>query len=180
MGRLYFLILLVIGVAAAGLSHLSMPAAGPARAPSPNGVATFVEPSATTPTEPAQAQAMTDDSSVALNRNADGHFYADVEINGVQIHMLVDTGATGIALTREDAASAGLAQSIEMSDVVGSGAEGDVHGEYVMLDRVALGPKSLDRVPAVILGSGSQSLLGQAFLRQFGTVEIAGDTMRLQ
>src|SRR6476619_3850934 len=57
-----------------------------------------------------------DGNAVALDRSADGHFYADVEINGTQVHMLVDTGASGVALSREDARSAGIATSIGMND----------------------------------------------------------------
>src|SRR4051812_26128095 len=52
------------------------------------------------------------DGTVELDREADGHFYADVQVNGATLHMLVDTGATIIALSREDARSAGLATSI--------------------------------------------------------------------
>src|SRR3954471_22125722 len=57
-----------------------------------------------------------DGSSVEIERSSDGHFYADVQINGAPVHMLVDTGATGIALSRDDAHSAGVATSIGMND----------------------------------------------------------------
>ena len=120
------------------------------------------------------------DQALRLDRNDDGHFYADVEINGARIHALVDTGATGIALSREDARKAGLATSIGMPSVVGRGADGDVHGEIVMLDSVALGGKSAQQMPAVVLNAGEQSLLGQVFLSKFDSVEIRGDTMVLR
>lgn len=117
---------------------------------------------------------------VELKREADGHFYADVEINNMPIRILVDTGASGIALTRDDARRAGLPVSVGMFDVVGEGASGDVHGEYVKLDTVRLGKETAREVPAVILDGGNQSLLGQSFLRQFETVEIKGDRMILR
>jgi aspartyl protease family protein len=117
---------------------------------------------------------------VELERNSDGHFYADVEINGARIHALVDTGATGVALSREDAHSAGVATSIGMNDVVGEGADGAVHGEVVTLDRIQLGEKTAERMPAIILNSGEQSLLGQEFLSKFDTVQIQGDKMVLR
>jgi aspartyl protease family protein len=118
--------------------------------------------------------------AVELHRHPDGHFYADVEVNGSTLHMLVDTGATQIALSREDARSAGLPTSIGMNDVVGRGADGDVHGEITTLDRVSLGQKTVEGLPVVILNSGEQSLLGQSFLSKFGHVEIEGDKMLLQ
>ena len=118
--------------------------------------------------------------AVELERNFDGHFYADVEINGTPVRALVDTGATGIALSREDARSAGLAVSIGMPGVVGRGADGDVRGEYVTLDRVTLGHRTAERMDAVVLNAGEQTLLGQDFLSKFESVEIKGDRMVLR
>jgi aspartyl protease family protein len=120
------------------------------------------------------------DGSIALDRAADGHFYADVRINGNPVHMLIDTGASSIALSRDDARAAGLATSIGMNDDVGEGADGAVHGEYVKLDRVELGPLSASGLDAVVLNSGQQSLLGQSFLAKFSSVQIEGDRMVLR
>jgi aspartyl protease family protein len=125
-------------------------------------------------------QFSSEDGSIALERNSDGHFYADVRINGNAVHMLIDTGAGGIALSRDDARAAGLATSIGMNDVVGEGADGAVHGEYVKLDRVELGPLSAPGLDAVVLNSGQQSLLGQSFLAKFSSVQIEGDRMVLR
>ena len=119
-------------------------------------------------------------TGVRLDRSADGHFYADVEINGAPVHMLIDTGATGIALSRDDARSAGLATSIGMNDVVGRGADGSVHGEFVTLDRVTLGGTTATGLEAVVLNNGEQSVLGQQVLSKFASVEIHGNVMVLQ
>jgi aspartyl protease family protein len=94
--------------------------------------------------------------------------------------MLIDTGASGIALSRDDARTAGLATSIGMNDIVGEGADGEVHGEYVKLDRIELGPLSASGLDAVVLNSGQQSLLGQSFLEKFSSVQIEGDRMVLR
>lgn len=120
------------------------------------------------------------DGMIELQRSSDGHFYADVQINGATIHALVDTGASGIALSRADASSAGIGTSIGMPQVVGEGADGDVHGEVVKLDRVTLGHKTAEAMSAVVLSSGEQSLLGQSFLSKFDSVEIRGDVMVLR
>jgi aspartyl protease family protein len=120
------------------------------------------------------------DGTVELERSGDGHFYADVQINGAPIHMLVDTGAGVIALSRDDARSAGIATSIGMNDVVGEGADGEVHGEYIKIDRMELGPKTVQGLDGIVLNSGNQSLLGQSFLAKFDSVEIHGDTMVLR
>jgi aspartyl protease family protein len=120
------------------------------------------------------------DGTIELSREDDGHFYADVQVNGATLHMLVDTGASEIALSREDARTAGLGVSIGMPEVVGRGADGDVHGEIATLDRVALGEKTVEGLQAVVLNSGEQSLLGQSFLSKFDTVQIQGDKMFLR
>lgn len=119
--------------------------------------------------------------SIVLTRAPNGYFYADVQINnGAPLHMLVDTGATIIALSRDDAQMAGLAVPIGMNDVVGQGADGAVRGQQVVLDRVTLGDKTVEGVPAIVLNSGGQSLLGQAFLSRFASVHIEDDKMILR
>src|SRR5689334_61758 len=174
MLRMYLVILVVIGIGASMMS-------GAKRAvPSAQPDVLVVSPDASRAEAAVQNVASLDDGSVQLQRNANGHFYADVEINGAQVHMLVDTGATGIALSRDDARKAGIATSIGMNDVVGEGADGAVHGEYVKLDNVALGGTTATGLEAIVLNGGSQSLLGQEFLARFDSVEIHGDTMVLK
>lgn len=126
------------------------------------------------------ASVMNTDGAIQLERKSDGHFYADVEINGAAVTMLVDTGASGIALSREDARKASIPTSIGMNEVVGRGADGSVHGEFITIDRIVLGEKSAEQMPAMILNAGEQSLLGQSFLQKFASVEIRGDTMTLR
>jgi aspartyl protease family protein len=134
----------------------------------------------TPPASFASLSADASDGSVRIERSANGHFYADVQINGAAVNLLVDTGASGIALSREDARTAGLATSIGMPNVIGRGADGDVRGEFVTLDSVSLGGKTVAGMGAMVLNSGEQSLLGQTFLSKFESVEIRGDTMVLR
>ncbi len=126
------------------------------------------------------SDALIPSDAIVLDRESNGHFFADVQINGAPIRVLVDTGASGIALSRDDARRAGLAVSAGMFEVVGEGANGDVHGEFVKLDRVSLGPTTVEDVSAIVLDAGNHSLLGQSFLSKFATVEIRGDKMYLR
>lgn len=177
--RAVFILLLAIGFMASLLSNLPS-------APSERNSNILVDARAVDPKRIEEPEARhapkfsSQDGSIELQRNGDGHFYADVRVNGAPIRMLVDTGASGIALSREDAQIAGLATSIAMNDVVGKGADGDVRGEYVRLERVELGPLSASGLDAVVLNGGEQSLLGQSFLRKFGNVQIEGDRMVLR
>lgn len=175
MGRIYLFLILAVGVMGAFAGTLEAPRTGPAAATD----LARREAAASSDPDPAYAQA-TSGNDLVLDRRDDGHFYADVEINGVPIRMLVDTGASGIALSAEDARRAGVATSIGMSNVIGEGASGKVHGDVVTLQRIRLASHQQSDVPAVVLKGGSMSLLGQSFLRDFDSVEISGDRMHLR
>lgn len=118
---------------------------------------------------------------LAIDRSSDGHFYADVAVNGVPVGFLIDTGATAIALTGGDAEAIGLDWDEYNLQVVGRGASGDVYGKPVILDEVTLGDFVARNVPAAIVPNGlDKSLLGQAFLKEINTVNISGDEMVLR
>ncbi|MEE9434577.1 MAG: TIGR02281 family clan AA aspartic protease [Sphingorhabdus sp.] len=120
-------------------------------------------------------------SEVALDRESDGHFYADVGVNGQELRFMVDTGATAIALTGADADALGLYWDEDDLVVVGRGVSGDVWGKPVMIDNMQLGSLTVSNVPAAIIPSGlDTSLLGQAFLKQIDNVNISGDRMVLK
>src|SRR3546814_1310588 len=48
------------------------------------------------------------DLEVRLGRSGDSHFYADTEVDGTNIRMMVDSGASIVALTRRDAEAIGI------------------------------------------------------------------------
>jgi aspartyl protease family protein len=117
---------------------------------------------------------------VVLPREPDGHFYADVVVDGATAHMLVDTGATTVALTREDAEAMGLTWSESDVQPVAQGANGPVYGVAVMLDHVQLGELEARGVEAIVVPDGlGISLLGQSFLSKIQRVEMDQDQMVL-
>ncbi len=116
-----------------------------------------------------------------LKRAPNGHFYADVMVNGTNIRMMVDTGASQIALSRADAERLNIPMS--SSDFSGTAmtAAGAVGVKPVTLERVAIGYMETDNVEAAIVEQGlDQSLLGQSWLSRVGQVTIEGDTMTLK
>ncbi|MCT2399042.1 retropepsin-like aspartic protease family protein [Novosphingobium mangrovi (ex Huang et al. 2023)] len=115
-----------------------------------------------------------------LERQGDGHFYADAEVDSRQTHFLVDTGATIVALTGVDARAIGL--TWEDADLVpiGRGASGTVYGVPARLERIRLDGFEARNVDAAIIPEGLDvSLLGQSFLAQLRGVRIDGDRMVL-
>lgn len=113
-----------------------------------------------------------------LERSDGGHFYANVEVNGALVRFLVDTGASGVALTEADAERVGLDFDRGAYEQVGVGASGPVRGKFVTLDKVSLDGKSAHGVEGAILEGSEISLLGQNYLGRF-SVEMRGDTMRI-
>lgn len=144
-----------------------------------NSSSTIVEASDSPGSFGSDAQS-TANGEVKLHRFYDGHFYADASVNGAPVHFLVDTGATGIALTADDARRASIALSPGQGEVIGTGAGGELRGEFVTLDRVALGHKEARDIAGAVIQGGEQSLLGQNFLAKFDSVEIHGDEMVLR
>jgi len=177
MIRVAFFFLVLVGLGASFLSTGKPPAAVGA---GDNGGVITVEDTKEPDAALSSLGTGSDTDAVTLQRQPDGHFYADAEVNGAMVHMLVDTGATAIALTRDDARKAGIGISIGMPNVVGQGASGDVKGEYVTVERIKLGSKTGEEMNAVVLDGGGVSLLGQSFLSRFSAVEIHGDTMVLR
>lgn len=115
-----------------------------------------------------------------LDRQRDGHFYTDASIDGVRVRLLVDTGASIVALTGEDAAALGLTWDEASLAPIGRGANGTVNGVPVRLDRVEVDGIEARDVQAAIIPEGLDvSLLGQSFLSRIQNVEISGDEMRL-
>ena len=118
---------------------------------------------------------------VLLARSGDSHFYADTEIDGRNIRMLVDSGASIVALTRTDAKAIGI--DVDDLPVGGSAstAGGVVPMRPVMLDSVEIdGVRVRDVQAAVIDADMGVSLLGQSFLSRLAAVNVEGDTMTLR
>jgi aspartyl protease family protein len=122
-----------------------------------------------------------DESRVELPRAPDGHYYVSLEINGVPTRFVVDTGATGMVLTRKDAERAGL----EAGDLVFQGqastANGLVQTAPVRLKQVALGPFTDRNLRAYVnQGEMKTSLLGMSYLQRFSRLEIADGKLVLE
>jgi aspartyl protease family protein len=177
MGRGFLMLIVAIGFIASLVGGMMQRPGAAADAPAPLVASDSPRAGSEADNSPSFASS---DGAVELRRAENGHFYADVRINGALVHMLIDTGASGIALSRDDARNAGVATSIGMNEVVGVGADGEVHGDLVRLDRVELGPLSAQGMDAIVLSNGDQSLLGQSFLGRFASVRIEGDRMLLR
>ena len=114
-----------------------------------------------------------------VERSPFGHFYVNANVNGQLVHFVVDTGATMVALTPQDAERVGLKVDPSSFEVVGQGAAGEVRGAHVTLRSVELDGKEVNDVRGAILEGSDISLLGQSYLSHFN-IQMNGDTMVLR
>lgn len=179
--------LLMLVVATVGATWLLTPRPDDAAAPAPASEARYMSSSNPWSKDHVVAVARTSPRGSAdrtgetvLPRRADGHFYAAISIGGRDAEMLVDTGASVIALTAADARALGVDWREDDVVPVARGASGTVWGVPVRLERVRLGDIEVSGVEAVVVPRGLPiSLLGQSFLGRVGRVEIANDKMVL-
>lgn len=118
---------------------------------------------------------------VILGKRRDGHFSADVNINGTMVTMLVDSGASRVTLSYEDAARIGIdIDALTFATVVQT-ANGTATAAPVMLDQVAIGPIIRRNVAGMVASEGrmSESLLGMSFLSTLASVDMRADELRL-
>ena len=121
-----------------------------------------------------------DERTIALRRADDGHFYARVRVNGAEIRFMVDTGATNLVLSQQDARRIGLAMDNLNYVLPVSTANGTVYGAGVVLERVKLGGFVDTDVRAMVNGGRmSVSLLGMSYLDRFRRFSVEGDRLLL-
>ncbi|PWK60435.1 retropepsin-like aspartic protease family protein [Roseicyclus mahoneyensis] len=124
---------------------------------------------------------MQDGAQVVIPMAPDGHFYLTLELNGVPVRFVVDTGASEMVLSAEDAARIGISQDALVFSGRALTANGQVATAPVRIETVALGPHVDTGVRAVVNGGDLfESLLGMSYLRRFDRLEIAGGRMVLE
>lgn len=121
-------------------------------------------------------------TEVRIRKRLDGHFTANVEINGAKIAMIVDTGASTIVLRPEDAKKAGIDVSRLTYRVPVLTANGRTLAARVRLEEASIGPLDRKKVDALVAQPGAltQSLLGMSFLSRLRSYEFSGDFLTLR
>jgi aspartyl protease family protein len=119
---------------------------------------------------------------VAIDATKYGHFETTAEINGRSIDVMVDTGATLVALTYDDADRLGI--FVNPSDFTGrtATANGVARVAPVIIPRISIGNIMVRNVPGVVSERGKldRTLLGMSFLGRLSRVEMRGRTLELQ
>jgi aspartyl protease family protein len=101
-----------------------------------------------------------------------GHFSLTATVNGAPTRFVVDTGASLVALTLDDARAAGIGRSELVFNQLTQTANGRVHFAPVMLREVRIEQLSIENVPAAVIENLDQSLLGMSFLKRLRGFEV--------
>ncbi|MFN4295555.1 MAG: TIGR02281 family clan AA aspartic protease [Brevundimonas sp.] len=107
-----------------------------------------------------------------IARADDGHYWAEADINGRAVRVLVDTGATVVALTRDDALRLGFMLESDDFDHTVITANGEGRAARIELAHVAVAGARVERVQALVVERGlPASLLGMSYLGRLSRIE---------
>jgi len=110
----------------------------------------------------------------------DGHFWADVDIDGVRRRMLIDSGATTTALSTATAKAAGLDSDESPFPVIISTANGDVSARTATAKRITIGTITATDLGIVTAPSfGDTDVIGMNFLSKLGSWRVENATLIL-
>jgi aspartyl protease family protein len=120
------------------------------------------------------------EASIAADRL--GQYATEIEVNGARLHMLVDTGASSVVLSYDDAAAAGFYPSPTDFKFSAQTANGVSRMARVRLRQMRLGAIALNDVEAYVADRGAlgASLLGMTFLSRLSHFEAASGRMILR
>jgi aspartyl protease family protein len=120
--------------------------------------------------------------AVEVARASSGDFDVIAQINGARVPMVLDTGASSVVLTRDDAKAAGLPLEVLAYTANIDTANGRTLAAPVRLDRIAIGGLVERSVEALVAQPGQlkTSLLGMSFLNRLQSWEVRGDRLLLR
>ncbi len=122
----------------------------------------------------------------AITKASDGHFWAEADVGAVapsaqRVRFLVDTGATAVALTPEDAARLGFKpQELKYGYNITT-AGGGSRAAAVTLSSVSINGARIENVQALVVAEGLDvSLLGMSYLGRLTRFEATRQTLRFE
>jgi aspartyl protease family protein len=129
---------------------------------------------------PAEGQ-QTDPQSIVFPLSQDGHFHVNANVDGHDITFLVDTGASDIVLTPDDARAIGLDPDNLNYTNPAMTANGTVMGAPVQINRLQVGPIEVMEIPATVNRAPMPvSLLGMEFLRRLRSWSVEDGRLTLK
>jgi aspartyl protease family protein len=116
-----------------------------------------------------------------IAKSNDGHFWADGQVNGSAVRFLVDTGATAVALTPDDARRLGFTSENINYGLKVMTAAGPARAAAVKLTSVTIAGARLANVDALVIEKGlDTSLLGMSYLGRLASFQATRQALILQ
>lgn len=116
-----------------------------------------------------------------IAKSADGHFWAQANVNGHQVRFLVDTGATAVSLSPDDARRLGFSPSSLDYGYKVMTAHGEARAARISLRSVSVAGARVADVDAYVIESGlDTSLLGMSYLGRLDRFEATRDALILR
>ncbi len=112
---------------------------------------------------------------------SNGHFYFNTKMNGASVKVMVDTGATGVAINRSTARRLGIKLTNADFKHKSQTANGIAYFASATIDEIKIGRVIVNNVRAAVLKDSSlnSTLLGMTFLRKLRKFEISNSTLIL-
>ncbi|MFC4348183.1 TIGR02281 family clan AA aspartic protease [Kordiimonas lipolytica] len=121
------------------------------------------------------------EEGLMVHRSRDGHFWMKARLNGVDVRFMVDTGASNVVLSPDDARRIGINTGILDYSGRATTANGVVSYARATISTLGLGEETFYDVPVTINGADMDgSLLGMTVLKEFSSIEFRGDMMILR
>jgi aspartyl protease family protein len=121
-------------------------------------------------------------AGVVIEAGSTGHFAVNAMVNGKRLVMIVDTGASAVILTPEDAKAAGIdIRRLDYTVTVAT-ANGPARAAALTLSEVGVGSIRRRNIGALVTEPGKldESLLGMTFLRTLQSFEMRGHRLVLR
>jgi len=130
---------------------------------------------------PAESEAYSGDY-IQIPRQSDGHYWLNINVDGTDVLFVVDTGASKLSLSYEDAVSVGLNPDDLSYNKPYRTANGLTYKAGVTLNNVSVGPIDMYDVQATVSRQGQLpvSLLGMSFLNRLEGFEIRDGELLLR
>jgi aspartyl protease family protein len=121
-------------------------------------------------------------AEVAIEAGRGGHYQAQAWIDGAGVNVMVDTGASSVALAWEDAERIGMALHPGDFTLAMNTANGVAYAAPVQIPSVRIGGITVYDVPGVVMPRGRlrTSLLGMSFLSRLKRFEVSRGRLVLE
>jgi aspartyl protease family protein len=121
-------------------------------------------------------------NTAMLYADTRGHFHAEIYMRGIPVRTLVDTGASLVSFSAEDAAKIGLRDEPNQKKAQFNTANGLVTASIVRIPEMRLQGITVYDVEAAIMPKGAMSgtLLGMSFMKKLQSYESRGSSMVLR